>query len=64
MFANNMLKNQPQRHQPRPPPPPPPPPKVPNVKFNVARMLERMAPLTDRTVVEQQIKPTLQVGAR
>ncbi len=35
------------------------PPKVPNVKFNVARMLERMAPLTGRAVVEQQIKPAL-----
>lgn len=34
-------------------------PQVPNVKFNVAKMLEKMAPLVDRSVVEQQIKPTL-----
>jgi len=29
------------------------------VKFNVAKMLEKMAPLVDRGVAEQQIKPAL-----
>jgi hypothetical protein len=41
------------------PPHPIPTPQVPNVKFNVAKMLERMAPLTDPTVVESTIKPAL-----
>ena len=33
--------------------------KVPNVKFNVAKMLQRIAPLLDRPVIERTIKPCL-----
>jgi serine/threonine-protein phosphatase 2A regulatory subunit A len=32
---------------------------VPNVKFNAAKMLERMAPLVDRGVLDSTIKPAL-----
>lgn len=34
-------------------------PQVPNVKFNVAKILERMAPLVDRNVIESSIRPCL-----
>ncbi len=33
--------------------------QVPNIKFNVAKMLERLIPLLDASVIEQTIKPTL-----
>ncbi len=33
--------------------------RVPNVKFNVAKVLERVAPLVDNSVVQQTIKPCL-----
>lgn len=33
--------------------------KVPNVKFNVAKMLQRIVPLLDRQIVERTIKPCL-----
>lgn len=33
--------------------------QVPNVKFNVAKMLQRIAPLVDRPVIERTIKPCL-----
>jgi serine/threonine-protein phosphatase 2A regulatory subunit A len=33
--------------------------RVPNVKFNVAKVLERVAPLVDHSVVTQTIKPCL-----
>lgn len=33
--------------------------RVPNVKFNVAKVLQRVAPLVDNSVVQQTIKPCL-----
>lgn len=33
--------------------------QVPNVKFNVAKMLQRIAPLLDRPVLEHNVKPCL-----
>ena len=33
--------------------------RVPNIKFNVAKMLERLAPLVDAPLVDQAIKPCL-----
>ena len=33
--------------------------QVPNIKFNVAKMLERLNPLVDASVVEHTIKPCL-----
>ncbi|KAG1671645.1 hypothetical protein FOA52_006876 [Chlamydomonas sp. UWO 241] len=33
--------------------------KVPNVKFNVAKMLQRIAPLLDRPIVDRTIRPCL-----
>ena len=33
--------------------------QVPNIKFNVAKMLERLIPLVDASVVEHTIKPCL-----
>lgn len=33
--------------------------KVPNIKFNVAKMLEKLIPLVDASVVEHTIKPCL-----
>jgi serine/threonine-protein phosphatase 2A regulatory subunit A len=33
--------------------------QVPNVKFNVAKMLARIAPLLDRPVIERSIRPCL-----
>lgn len=33
--------------------------RVPNVKFNVAKVLERVAPLVDNIVIQQTIKPCL-----
>lgn len=33
--------------------------KVPNVKFNAAKMLERIAPLLDRAALEGTVKPAL-----
>lgn len=33
--------------------------QVPNVKFNVAKMLERIVPLLERPVVELSVKPAL-----
>lgn len=33
--------------------------RVPNVKFNVAKMLEKVVPLVDNAVIEQTIKPCL-----
>ena len=32
---------------------------MPNIKFNVAKMLERLVPLVDASVVERTIKPCL-----
>jgi serine/threonine-protein phosphatase 2A regulatory subunit A len=32
---------------------------VPNVKFNVAKMLEKIVPLVDPAVVDQTIRPCL-----
>ena len=34
--------------------------QVPNIKFNVAKQLQGLAPLLNPTVVTQQIKPCLQ----
>jgi serine/threonine-protein phosphatase 2A regulatory subunit A len=34
-------------------------PQVPNVKFNVAKMLEKVVPLLERSVIQQSVKPTL-----
>ena len=36
------------------------PMQVPNIKFNVAKQLQGLAPLLNPTVVTQQIKPCLQ----
>jgi serine/threonine-protein phosphatase 2A regulatory subunit A len=33
--------------------------RVPNVKFNVAKMLEKIVPLVDQVVVDQTIRPCL-----
>ena len=33
--------------------------QVPNIKFNVAKMLERLVPLVDASVVQKTIKPCL-----
>ena len=33
--------------------------QVPNVKFNVAKMLQRIAPLLNRQIIERTIKPCL-----
>lgn len=33
--------------------------QVPNIKFNVAKMLERLAPLVEPVVVERTIRPCL-----
>ena len=33
--------------------------QVPNIKFNVAKMLEKLVPLVDASVVERTIKPCL-----
>jgi serine/threonine-protein phosphatase 2A regulatory subunit A len=33
--------------------------RVPNVKFNVAKVLERVAPLVDNNVIQHTIKPCL-----
>ena len=33
--------------------------QVPNIKFNVAKMLERLVPLVDAAVVQKTIKPCL-----
>lgn len=33
--------------------------QVPNVKFNAAKMLMRVAPLLERSVVEHSIRPCL-----
>jgi serine/threonine-protein phosphatase 2A regulatory subunit A len=33
--------------------------QVPNVKFNVAKMLEKVVPLLERSVINQSVKPTL-----
>jgi serine/threonine-protein phosphatase 2A regulatory subunit A len=33
--------------------------RVPNVKFNVAKMLERIAPLVDSNVISSTVKPCL-----
>jgi serine/threonine-protein phosphatase 2A regulatory subunit A len=33
--------------------------RVPNIKFNVAKMLQSMIPIVDSTVVEQTIRPCL-----
>ncbi len=33
--------------------------QVPNVKFNVAKILEKVVPLLERPVVEQSVKPVL-----
>ena len=33
--------------------------KVPNVKFNVAKMLQRVTPLLDRAIIDHTIKPCL-----
>ena len=33
--------------------------KVPNVKFNVAKMLQRVTPLLDRAIIDRTIKPCL-----
>ncbi len=33
--------------------------QVPNVKFNVAKMLQRITPLLDRQIIERTIKPCL-----
>ncbi len=33
---------------------------MPNVRFNVAKNLERIAPLVDATVIDSTIKPCLQ----
>ena len=32
---------------------------MPNIRFNVAKMLERLVPLVDASVVERTIKPCL-----
>ena len=32
---------------------------MPNVKFNVAKMLEKIAPLLERQVIELTVKPCL-----
>ena len=34
--------------------------QVPNIKFNVAKMLEKLVPLVDAAVVQKTIKPCLQ----
>ena len=34
-------------------------PQVPNIKFNVAKMLERLVPLVDAAVAERAIRPCL-----
>lgn len=34
--------------------------QVPNIRFNVAKMLQRLLSLVEPYVVEQQIKPCLQ----
>jgi len=34
--------------------------KVPNIKFTVAKLLERLVPLVDATIADQTIKPCLQ----
>jgi serine/threonine-protein phosphatase 2A regulatory subunit A len=33
--------------------------RVPNVKFNVAKMLERIVPLVDQSVINHTVKPCL-----
>ncbi len=33
--------------------------QVPNIKFNVAKMLERLAPLVDSSLVDQSVRPCL-----
>lgn len=33
--------------------------RVPNVKFNVAKMLQAVAPMLDRSTVDGQVKPCL-----
>jgi len=33
--------------------------QVPNVKFNVAKMIEKIVALLDRSVIEHNIKPCL-----
>lgn len=33
--------------------------QVPNVKFNVAKMLERVVPLLERSVVDSSVRPCL-----
>jgi len=35
-------------------------PQVPNIRFNVAKMLERLMPLLEAQVMDQTVRPVLQ----
>lgn len=37
--------------------------QVPNIKFTVAKLLERLVPLVDAAIADQTIKPCLQALA-